>query len=192
MTKGNTELLRAFIAVPLPAALQQRLSQLLQQLKAALPELKPAAAHNLHLTLHFLGEQTQEQLAEIGRLMVSIGEKKKNFNVTIRNLGCFPGLRNPRVLWLGLEPPDQLIALHRELASGLQLLGLLNDVRPYRPHLTLGRFKVPRANPEALCPFLSQEFGNLKIDQLVLYSSRLTAAGAVHSPLQRVILGTAH
>jgi 2'-5' RNA ligase len=120
--------------------------------------------------------------------MVSTGQKKKNFNVLLKNLGCFPHRRKPRVLWLGVEPLEPLIDLHAALAVELDKRGLLEDRRPYRAHLTLGRFKQPPRNPDALCPFLSQECGNLKIDQLVLYHSRLTRNGAVHTPLRQVDL----
>ncbi len=188
MPDDHSQLVRAFIAVPLPEVLQQSLAELQNQLQATLPELKPAAARNLHLTLHFLGELTQEQLAETARLMVSIGQKKKDFNVFLKGLGFFPRRSRPRVLWLGLEPPDQLLALFEDLADGLLQLGLLDQKRPYQPHLTLGRFKVPPAKLDALCPFLSQEFGTLRVERLVLYSSRLTATGAIHNPLQEVTL----
>ncbi len=186
MAEQQAELIRAFLAIPLPEELQQSIFRLQKRLKGAIPELKPAAIHNLHLTLHFLGDRTQEQLAEIARIMVSTGEKKKSFNVLVKNLGCFPQQRKPRVLWLGVEPPEPLIALQAELAAELEQRGLLDDRRPYRPHLTIGRFKQIPRDPDALCPFLSQGCGSFKVDQLVLYRSRLTPSGAVHTPLQQV------
>lgn len=191
MTDNHADLHRAFIAVPLPEELQQRIYQLQKQLKGAVPELKPAAVHNLHLTLHFLGDRTQEQLADVGRNMVSMGKKKEIFNVTLKNLGFFPHQRKPRVIWLGLEPADKLIELHAELADRLERLGLLDERCPYRPHLTIGRFKTTPKDAAQLCPFLSQECGSLCIDSLALYSSRLTPSGAVHTPLQQVKLGKA-
>ncbi len=189
MAEQATELLRSFIAIPLPEQLQRQLAALQQQLKAAVQELKPARSENLHLTLHFLGDQPQQLLAEIGHFMLSIGERKNIFNVELKGLGCFPNRRRPRVLWLGLEPRDQLIELHSELSENLQQLGVEVDRRPFRPHLTLGRFKRPPRSTEPMCPFLSQECGKLQVDRVILFSSRLTRSGAIHEPLTTARFG---
>ncbi len=184
----DTVLLRAFIAIPLPAAVQQKISTLQQQLRALLPELKCVKTENLHLTLHFLGDQSEELLAEIGQNMLSIGQKKKNFNVTVEGLGFFPNRRRPRILWLGIEPQDKLIDLHRQLTETLQSQGLNCEQRTYRPHLTIGRFKNNPRTTEQLCPFLSQQCGNFMIDKMILFSSRLTPQGAIHTPLTEASL----
>jgi 2'-5' RNA ligase len=68
-----------------------------------------------------------------------------------RELGAFPNGRRPRVIWLGLTGAlDQLSALQRELDSALVALGIPAEVRPFRPHLTLGRVRdgAPPPAPE--------------------------------------------
>jgi 2'-5' RNA ligase len=174
---------RAFIAIPLPAALQQQLAILQRQLRQLIPELKTPQAENLHLTLHFLGTQPQQLLAKIGRDMLSIGQKKKIFNVTLKRLGFFPQRRRPRILWLGIEPQAELVELYQQLAADLEKQGLQPEQRKYRPHLTIGRFRQKVATTEPLCPFLSQQYGSMKIDRMVLYTSELKPQGAIHTPL---------
>jgi len=176
--------LRSFIAIPLPGQLQQQIGTLQRQLRQQLPELKTPRPETLHLTLHFLGEQPQPLLAKIGQLMLSIGENRKNFNVSLKGLGCFPTLKRPRVLWLGVVPQDELVELYRHLSGLLESLGLGPETRRYRPHLTIGRFRQKPQTTEPLCPFLSQDLGSLSIDRMVLYASQLTAQGAVHTPLK--------
>jgi len=129
---------RSFIAIPLPAALQQRLGCLQQELKQELPELSLSAPQNLHLTLQFHGDQPQELLEKVGRLMLSIGRSHPPFSVTLKGLSSFPGGRRPRVVWLGVEPPAPLLALRAVLSAGLGELGLPGETHPYRAHLTLG------------------------------------------------------
>ncbi|HEY5673644.1 MAG TPA: RNA 2',3'-cyclic phosphodiesterase [Malonomonas sp.] len=180
--------LRSFIAITLKKELKLQISNLQQQLVHAAPELKPVKAENLHLTLHFLGGQTQDQLAKIASAMLSIGQKKKNFNATVKGVGFFPNQRRPTIVWLGIHPQSGLTELHGCLSEELKQIGIAPDPRPYRPHLTIGRFKRPPEKPAALCPFLSHECGSLSIDQLTLFSSRLTAGGAIHTPLQTVPL----
>ena len=174
---------RSFIAIPLTSAAQQQITQLQQRLKPLLAEVKFSRPENLHLTLCFLGEQTQEQLAEIGQTMLSIGRMKKDFNVELKGLGFFPQRQPPRVLWLGVEPEQQLISLRETLVNHLGNLAVAADKRTYRPHLTLGRFARAAQDPQSLCPFLSQSCGSLKIDRMVLYTSELAAQGAIHRPL---------
>jgi len=184
----ETRRLRSFIAIPLPQYLQQQIGVLQSQLRQQLPELKTPRPETLHLTLIFLGEQPQPLLAEIGQLMLSIGENRKNFNVTVKGLDCFPDLRHPQILWMGIEPQNDLTDLHQQLTSLLENLGLSPETRRYRPHLTIGRFRRRPETTDPLCPFLSQDLGSLKIDRMVLYNSRLAAQGAIHTPLATAML----
>lgn len=193
MPEPEVERLRCFIAIPLLQSLQQQISSLQQSLCQAVPELKPTKVENLHLTLHFLGEQTHDQLAKMASSMLSIGQMKKNFNAKVAELEFFPNLRRPRILWLRVQPESDLIDLYDRLSEELSLLGLKPDQRPYRPHLTIGRFKRPPRQTATMCPFLSHSCGNLKIDRMILFSSKLTAGGAVHTPLKIVpLMGSAH
>lgn len=181
-------LLRSFIAIPLSVQQKQRIATLQQQLQQLLPGLKIPKPETLHLTLLFLGEQTREQLAKVGRTMLSIGRKKKNFNVELQGLDFFPARQRPRILWLGLKPRAELIDLHRQLAVELDKQGLATEQRPYRPHLTVARFMRATEYNNQLCPFLTHSCGSLKIDRMILFSSKLTSRGAIHTPLTTVRL----
>lgn len=186
---NNGSLLRSFIAIPLPEAQQRNVATLQQQLRQMAPELTATRPESLHLTLHFLADQPKELLAKVGRSMLSIGEKKKDFNVTLKGLDCFPNRRRPRILWLGLEPQNELIELHRQLATMLQKFGLPSETRPFRPHLTIGRFKSPPKNIDWLCPFLTHSCGSFTIDTMILFRSELSNRGALHTPLTTAPLG---
>lgn len=181
-------LIRSFLAVPLPAELQARLACLQQELKQSMPELRASAPENLHLSLQFLGNQSQEILDKVGRLMLSTGACSPSFSVFIRGLGGFPDGRRPRVVWLGVDPPAQLSALQAALAEGLAELGLPRETRSYRPHLTLGRLRRPPADSGIMERLKSSDCGQLGVTRLVLFSSQLTPQGAVHHPLREVEL----
>lgn len=175
--------IRAFIAVPFPDPLCRQVADLQGRLRHELPELRTAAAHNLHLTLNFLGDQSEDQLAKISRFMLSVTDSQSPFTVHLQGLGTFPGRRRPRVVWLGVQPPEPLMTLQKTLAAGLAGLGCPGERTPYRPHLTLGRFRRPPATPVALDRWQDIEFGPLPVGSIILYSSRLTPEGAVHQPL---------
>jgi 2'-5' RNA ligase len=189
MTAENAApMVRSFIALPLEPARKSCLAKLQRDLRAEYPGLTPVAPDNLHLTLHFLGDRTAEELAEIGRIMLSVGVKKRLFNVTLEGLGVFPSLRRPRVLWIGLTPQDEVIELHTLLREQLTQAGLLREQQSFRPHLTLGRFKDFRQQAISLGHFLTRGCGSMLVANMVLFGSRLTAQGAIHSPLVTVAL----
>jgi 2'-5' RNA ligase len=180
--------IRSFLAIPLPAELQQRLFYLQHKLKQGLPELRLSPPGNLHLSLQFLGDQPQALLDQIGHLMQSTGASISPFSVELKGLGAFPGGRHPRVIWLGVEPVAPLLALQATLADGLDALGLPGETRPYQPHLTLGRLRRPTAKTAVLERLRESSCGYLEVNSLVLFASRLTPQGAVHQPLTEVEL----
>ena len=56
--------------------------------------------------------------------------------------GVFPGLRRPRVMWIGLGgETEALIQLQVALDTGLADLGFEKEKRPFKAHLTLARIK---------------------------------------------------
>lgn len=95
------------------------------------------AAHplDLHLTLHFLGELTPEQV----QLAVAAADEVRShaFSLRIDRVGYFPG---PRALWCGPSRwPTALSKLTSRLGQGLTERGFAPETRPFHPHITLAR-----------------------------------------------------
>lgn len=93
------------------------------------------AASNLHLTLHFLGNVSQEKFD----CAMDAAEKVKinPFKLTLDHYDCFD---KARIFWLGAENvSSHLISLHKELAVVLADCGYIAEKRPFNPHITLMR-----------------------------------------------------
>jgi 2'-5' RNA ligase len=175
---------RAFLGVPLTRELQEAVRSLQSSLMARIHDIRWSRPENLHLTLHFFGNTTQENLEKIKVSMLSVKRCHRPFQVDVIGLGAFPSLRRPRVIWLGLNPQNRLIKLHRDCHRALHEAGLVTDSRPYAPHLTIGRARHRANELTALGNELgNQLFGHLHIDRLILYESRLKPAGAEHRSL---------
>jgi len=192
MVAGTPEagkVLRAFIAIPLPAPCQQALARLQHRLRPQLPEVRWTRPESIHLTLAFLGPVPEENLEKITAVMLSVGLAFAPFALTISGVGAFPSWQHPRVVWAGLDGGPQLGALQAALTAGLVPLGYPGEERPYLPHLTLGRCRsgVLRGAPAFGKP--AEESSVLPVDRLILYESRLLAAGATHIPLITQYLG---
>lgn len=98
-----------------------------------------------HLTLHFFGEVSGADAAAIAAGLEPLEGKAAAPALSIQDVDYLPSRRAPRVLCLRLrvEPDgalDAIIGTARRLAAEL---GAENDGRPWRAHLTLGRFREP-------------------------------------------------
>jgi 2'-5' RNA ligase len=168
---------RLFIALELPVNCQRTLSELDPRIKG----LRWLAASQLHLTMSFLGDV--EAAAEERLRAALMDVRVPPFFLPIRGVGAFGGAR-PTVVWTGVgKGHPHLFALHKHLQDAVLHAGLEPDLRPFHPHITMGRAKdVSRA---ALLPFLRRhaetEFDLIKVTGFVLLSSALSAEGAEHT-----------
>ena len=180
---------RAFLAIPLPLQLQNSIRTVQRNLQAQIPSARWVLPGNLHLTLHFFGNITQETLEKIRVSVLSVKRCHRPFLVEVKGLGAFPNLHRPRIIWLDLEPKDQLRQLHKDCRRHLQLAGVATEARPYAPHLTIGRLRQQKPDLTEVFSSVSQTLiGQLLIDKLVLFESRLGSGGAEHIPLLTVNL----
>lgn len=92
---------------------------------------------NLHLTLHFLGEQDQTQVPRLIQILNRTAEASRPFDLLTAGCGTFG--RQGDILWLGFQAEPRLDHLVGHLQAKLRRAGWPIDERPFRPHLTLGR-----------------------------------------------------
>jgi 2'-5' RNA ligase len=167
---------RLFIGLELPASCRETLVKLDPRIKG----VRWLPAEQIHLTMSFLGDVAD---ADEERLRVALAEVRvPAFFLPVQGVGVFGGDR-PTVVWAGVgKGHPHLFALHKRLQDAILRIGLEADLRPFHPHITIGRAKnVSRA---ALAPFLRKhpetEFALWKVTEFALFSSVLSAAGATH------------
>ena len=182
-------LVRAFLAVPLTAPLRETLEAFQAHLKSGIPDVRWNRPENLHLTLHFFGDIAQENLEKIKVSMLSVKRCHRPFMTEIIGLGAFPEVHRARVLWLGLNPAEQLRQLHRDCRASLLHAGIACDSKPFVPHLTIGRARRRAVDLTNIIATLDTvPSWPLRVDRLVLYESRLHPGGADHRPIFSVDL----
>ncbi len=151
------------------------------------------APERLHVTLRFLGE-VREADADAVRAVLRSPLETGAFLARASGLGCFPPSGPPRVLWLGIgEGSDGMAELRSELDRRLAAAGRPPEVRPLRPHLTLGQMKRwPPRSRRHLDRVLSEvrpETPGWLVDHVTLYESRQTPRGARYHVLESTDLG---
>lgn len=136
------EFIRTFIAIELPEEIKRELDALQEKLnlkgEAGLRCVKPATTH---LTLKFLGSTPVEQLEEIKVAMLQAAQGTRTFQLELKDVGCFPNTRQPRVIWVGLSGGEELQFLQMQLEESLEKLGFPRENRAFTAHLTLARLR---------------------------------------------------
>ncbi|TYO97497.1 2'-5' RNA ligase [Geothermobacter ehrlichii] len=179
----STRTCRLFIAVPTADSLKKRLGELQCRLATGISGLRWTRPESFHVTLCFLGDQTEDSLEKIASAVLSVGRSSQAFSSTCRGLGAFPSSRRARVLWAGLSAGDQWAALHHRLVDGLRDCGIRFRANSFHPHLTLGRArKCPLDLRRLTDDSEPADCGELEVDRIILYESRLQPGGAIHTP----------
>jgi RNA 2',3'-cyclic 3'-phosphodiesterase len=187
-------MLRTFVAVEMPGPVRQAL----EELQSALKQLKIRASwvrpENIHLTLKFLGNIPAGHVPSVGDVLRVVAQAHGRFSLAAAGVGVFPGIRRPRVIWVGLTGrPDALRRLQQDLDGRLALLGFPRDEKPFRGHLTVGRFRpegLPGPVADAVKRYAAATFGTVAVEEIVLLQSDLRPEGPLYTPLAREKLTT--
>lgn len=172
--------LRAFVAVFPPLELREALARAARDLPVA-GDVRWARPENVHITLKFLGDVGEEDLARVAEALGPVGERHDPFEALVSGFGGFPSAGRARILWAGIdEGADRLDTLARDVEDSLEPLGFAPDTRPFRPHLTLGR---ARRRPVSLGAGTAQPGIRFPIRRMDLVQSLLGGAGAAYSTL---------
>ena len=142
MSPNEEESARLYVALPCPAALTARLTELQSQLLADTWSLKVSDPQDFHLTLHFLGRTPARVVDDLRRELGAVAHARRPFDLRAKGLGAFPGWEDPRILWAGIQDPSgQLAALHQASLRVLNAYRLFKLGDAYTPHITLARVK---------------------------------------------------
>ena len=177
--------MRAFVAVEIQDdAILDAIAKIQSEFKI---KATPVNKKNMHFTLLFLGEITEESTEQIKKALATISFQK--IEVKFTHVGAFPNPRSPRVIWIGVDEKSakQLVELALQVEKKLGPLGFRQD-KPFKPHLTIFRVKnriddisgtIERFNKVDLVKYTMTE---LKLKQSVL-----TPSGPIYSDLQVVL-----
>ena len=150
-------------------------------------QLKWIDPDNLHLTLRFLGNTNDSQLPEIIKSMQQLVREYNNFTLKISGLGFFGTSRFPKILWAGVNMPDDIIEMVARIEDIVCNAGFSPETRPYSPHLTLCRIKTLKDSTglgNLIDKYRQTLFIEQEIKEIILYESILNSSGSVYKQLQ--------
>ena len=169
-------MIRLFVGIDLPYAVRRDLYSICY----GMPRVKWVKEEQLHLTLRFIGEVDDSLFADIRGSLKDV--RMDAFSIKLKGLGYFPPRKNPRVLWVGMEPQGSMTILRNRVESVLVKIGLEPERRKFSPHITIARLKDAPISKvarflEEHCLFSTTAF---PVSDFYLYSSILTPKGAIH------------
>lgn len=153
-------------------------------------------ALNLHVTLKFLGSVPNSKLEELNQVLTQWSRPQPAFHIFFRGGGAFPHARRAQVLWTGLGGDVEILAeAAQALDRCLERLGIPQENRQFKPHLTMARPKskfIHPTNAERYCKLLEQfQTPMFTVNSVQLVLSRLGPLGSQYEKLQSFPLGLA-
>jgi len=143
---------------------------------------KPVELHNMHFTVQFLGEVSEEMIEKISDALNSI--EFSEFSISFVSIGVFPKPNFPRVIWIGTnDGVNELEKLAEMIRLKLSQIGFSPD-KKFKPHVTIFRVKNKIEDlPSKLEKFSSCSFGKQLVSEIKLKKSELTSTGPIYTDL---------
>ena len=141
---------------------------------------------NLHLTLCFLGEQSDAMCEDAHEALAEVHAEP--FDLRLAGLGTF-GKNTPQVIFADVERCDELFELERQITRKLRRVGVQFQKRRFRPHVTIARLPktISAAGFSQVQNFLARQGDFLgsrfQVREFHFYCSKLTPDQARHEIL---------
>ncbi len=184
--------MRAFIAVELPDFLRREVAALQADFQSSGADVAWVKQENLHLTLKFLGDIQEKQVAPLKEAIGAAIGGCTPFDIRLEGIGAFPKTTFPRVIWVGVNQGEkQLAELANRVEEACAGLGFPKEERPFSPHLTIGRVRSKDRLAQLIKQFQVAEFlasAPASVNRLVLFRSTLSASGSVYAALAEIPL----
>jgi 2'-5' RNA ligase len=185
--------IRSFLAFELPPDIKRSVLLVSKDLRKSDLNARWVKVDNIHLTVVFMGDIREEDIRPIREEIKEVCLGSGPFDISLKGIGVFPNERRPRVMWLGLDGEIEMIsALRDRLQERLGPFGIKREKRPFRPHLTLGRFRRPgRKGPgldDIMARYKNLEGPVCRLEELIMFKSDLKPQGAIYTKLGSCLL----
>ncbi len=164
--------MRFFISLDIPEESKVELEELQEKVKEILPSIRLTNPNKLHLTIAFIGEQSETLKETLSQAIKESVEGISSFEFTPGFLDGFPNLHHPHTLWIGTKGEvDKLYLLEERISDKLKGLNLSLQERRFVPHIALGKLKNIEINQELEENL--QEIGEINLKPIKVSSVKL-------------------
>lgn len=182
-------IVRSFIAFKLPASVIQSLAAVQNHMRSFGFPIRWVKPDNIHLTIKFLGNIETAQIDIIDHALSEAVKGCAPISLVIKGAGVFPGVKRPRVFWMGIFGDTQILdQLRHTVDKYCEQIGFSRDQKPFKGHLTLGRFKGTVDSSRLVEAIESCRVIHLPafdLDVVTLFKSDLKSTGPIYSTLTK-------
>ncbi len=146
-------------------------------------DAKPIQSENLHFTLQFLGEISENKIELVIEKLKKIEFSK--FEVNLKGIGVFPSTKSPKIIWIGTDQngSNKMIDLSKKIQDSLKPLGFTSD-KSFKPHITVFRIKKKIVDiTKEMKMYENNNFGIQDVSSFKLKKSELTPSGPIYTDL---------
>jgi len=182
---------RLFVAIELTHEVRDALQEVQNALGRAADGVRWVRPEQLHLTIKFLGEVPDGEVPRVVEAVARSAARSRPFEMQLTECGCFPPRGPVRIVWVGTH--DRSGALQEcvnAVEDEMEGIGFPKELRPFSPHLTIGRAKDGRSVGGVRT---AVDDGKVKpvrqsVGELTLMSSELSPKGPSYSVVTSVKL----
>jgi len=175
--------MRVFVAAEIPDEIRARLAGIQAVLgDLGMKQIRWVEPSRIHLTLRFCGEMSSDA-AQCLSDALSAPPPVPAFRASLEGLQCFPPRGSPHVVVLSVARSQRLARLAEWVDVAARSVGVEKEDRPFRPHLTLGRFRSgghPRSLRTTRLPGDLTAALDFTVARFQMMESRLGAGGPVY------------
>jgi len=182
---------RLFLAIDFPSHIKEEIFDFYRKyLEQDIKGIRWVKKQNIHITLKFFGDTSQEKKSVLIRSVSEVCNKFLPFDMCIEKAGVFPNNKNPGIIWLGVrDAGGNIFKIQKLIENNLFSQGFDREEKKFIPHLTIARINYKNNNIMNLVrEFLlaSLKTSDFVIEGLVLFKSLLYKEGVIYEPLQYV------
>lgn len=185
----SDETIRCFLAIAPDPKTRTALVAAIEQLRGNIEDknIRWIDTDNLHITLRFIGNFAVAKLDRLQQEIQNALQSFAPFTIQITQAHLFPSAKHPRVIALHIQPVAPLQRLAKALDVAVVTLGMPEETRPFRDHLTIARIKNRVIIDEQ--KLLINDCIECLVQEVVLYQSISRAQGVEYHCLAGFDLG---
>ena len=185
--------MRFFIALEIPEESKKELQAVQEKLENLIPKIRLTDPGKLHLTLSFIGEQSNTLQLQLTQIIQAAASGVASFQITPAYLDGFPNLHHPHTIWVGVKGDiDKLLFIRERIKDGLADMKLTVDERRFTPHIAIAKsnhhIKISRELETGLEKIMAQSFDPIQIQSIKLFQSIPEHGFHRHNTLAEIFL----
>jgi len=178
---------RVFIAINLPEEVKKEL----EKYEKKWPELpaKWTPKGNLHITLEFLGNLTDQEIGDVCQIVRELTKRHKSFTINLTKVLYGPvGKYPPKMIWVEGEKSEELVNLKNDLEECiLEKVKFRPDEKSFLLHITLARileWEFRKIEPEEV-PEINEDIDLMfSADSIEVMESEIKRGGPQYTVLE--------